>query len=617
VSDLRITVLKFGGSVLRNEGDVLRAVHEVYRWIRQGHRLVAVVSAFEGRTDELLTESSRFGPDPDPHATALLVSTGELTSAATLGLALTRAGLSARVATPASISLRATGGPLDADAQSVDVEALKASLRQHHVLVVPGFIGVDETGDVVLLGRGGSDLTALFLAQQLGAERCRLIKDVDGLYERDPALPGPPPRRLSRVSWDYALALGGGIVQPKSIRFARQHALPFEVGTLNRLGATIVDSGPGWHCQAALGLTVENGTTGHDHTVKPQSGLDSATLESEFEATGVRTRNRRPLRVLLLGAGTVGLGVYRHLLNLPEFFDVTGVVCRETERPAREGVDPWLLSTDALGEIGRGADVVVELIGGTTDAATAVRAALDSGAHVVTANKALIAALGDELREAATAGGVTLKHSAAVGGVAPVLESLAALPPGEEVLHLEGVINGTTNFVLDRLAAGETFAQAVKAAQEAGIAEADPARDLEGRDAADKLVLIAREAFGVRLAPDAIWRTPLSAASAARQSLLPGQRLRHIARLSRTDRGITASVDLQAVDASHPLAQVPGPGNRVLICTTRGVRTVDGVGAGRWPTAESVIADLLDLARTGEQTAVHPIAIKEAEPALV
>jgi homoserine dehydrogenase len=235
----RIIVLKFGGSVLLDELHVRAAAEEVARFVREGYRVVAVVSALEGTTDRLLAQAKRYGPNPHEAATATLLATGELTSTALLGLALDAEGVSVETLDAAAIGLRTVGAVLDASPVSLDAGAVRAVLARVRAIVTPGFVGRDERNHTTLLGRGGSDLTALFIAQQLGAE-CRLVKDVDGLYEWDPAKPGPAPRRYASVSWDGALALDGTIVQHKAVRWAREHALPFEVGALGALDATRV-----------------------------------------------------------------------------------------------------------------------------------------------------------------------------------------------------------------------------------------------------------------------------------------------------------------------------------------------------------------------------------------
>jgi len=123
-------------------------------------------------------------------------------------------------------------------------DRLAHALAQVPVVVAPGFVGVSESGDVSLLGRGGSDLTALILASELEAASCKLVKDVAGLFERDPALPGPMPRRYDVVSYDDALQIGGRIVQDKAIRYAMDRSLPFEIGPMGGRVGTLVCGGP-------------------------------------------------------------------------------------------------------------------------------------------------------------------------------------------------------------------------------------------------------------------------------------------------------------------------------------------------------------------------------------
>lgn len=222
----RLIVLKLGGSVLTGDEAIPAAAREVIAWVARGYRVVAVVSALEGRTDRLFERAGGFGADP--WATAALVATGELESAALLTLSLRAAGCAAVTLDAGAIGLRTGADPLDAAALDVDTRALRRALGREGVLVVPGFLGRDDRGRTTLLGRGGSDLTALFIAGRLGA-RCRLVKDVPGLYECDPKR-DPGARLFADVSWDDALRLDGAIVQHKGVRFARGIGLPFEVG---------------------------------------------------------------------------------------------------------------------------------------------------------------------------------------------------------------------------------------------------------------------------------------------------------------------------------------------------------------------------------------------------
>jgi len=237
VSAPNVIVLKLGGSVLTGEDRIGDAVNEVQRWTSRGWKVVAVVSAFEGTTDRLLSRAKSLGGTP--WATAALVSTGELTSAAVLALALDGAGVRAVTLDAAGVGLLTSEDPLDATPLDADLTALQRAIADSQVVVVPGFVGRDPRNRTTLLGRGGSDLTALFLAGRLRS-RCRLVKDVAGLYEDDPKRNGPPPRLYSRVSWEGALALDGGIVQHKGVRFARSIGLEFEVGAVGAEFATRV-----------------------------------------------------------------------------------------------------------------------------------------------------------------------------------------------------------------------------------------------------------------------------------------------------------------------------------------------------------------------------------------
>lgn len=267
----RLIVLKLGGSLIPSEQAVHQAAAEVQRWIRRGYKVLAVISALKGQTETLLTQSRTFVDDPDPHAQAMLLATGELTAAALLALSLRYAGTPVEALDTAGIGLRTTDDPLNADPLSVDHDAVRSAFKRAPVLVVPGFIGRDEHNRVTLLGRGGSDFTALFLAHHLRATRCRLVKDVDGLYEHDPRSDGPKPRRYAAISWSALVGLGSKVVQPKSARYAEQHHLRFEVSGLLKAYCTkvggersrLVQAEPGTVARAAWARRgLENGTVG-------------------------------------------------------------------------------------------------------------------------------------------------------------------------------------------------------------------------------------------------------------------------------------------------------------------------------------------------------------------
>ncbi len=304
-----------------------------------------------------------------------------------------------------------------------------------------------------------------------------------------------------------------------------------------------------------------------------------------------------PLNIVLLGLGTVGLGVYRHLSARPELFDVRRVVVRDPIKHRDDGVPPGRLSTNLWHAINEPADVVIELAGGIEPLADVVHAALLRGRAVVTANKALIATRWDTLECYACAPDPRLRFSAAVGGALPVLETIARLTPDRAVASVRAVINGTCNFVLDELAGGASLAAAVARAQRLGFAEADPRADLSGADAAQKLCLITRAAFAATLNPGSVdchgieHLTPAAIAAAKAR----GRRIRLVASCSFEQRALHPSVRPEELDASDYLAGTRGEENRVeLITTTGDTLRLSGKGAGRWPTALSVMGDVYD-----------------------
>ncbi len=306
-----------------------------------------------------------------------------------------------------------------------------------------------------------------------------------------------------------------------------------------------------------------------------------------------------PLRVALLGCGTVGGGVLSHLLARPGRFQVTGVLVRSLFRNFREGggLPRHLFTTDTDELLGRGTDVVVELLGGLEPAGRLIRESLSLGRSVVTANKALLAEEIGPLSELAARHGAYLLHSASVGGALPALETVrraAALGP---VRAISGVLNGTCNFVLDRCLAGSTFLEAVAEAQAEGYAEADPSLDLDGSDTAQKLALLAREAFGILLRWDEIPRQGIKGLAGPCRL---GKTLRLVASCERTADGLAASVRPVELPLDHPFALATGAANALRIEMEDGSLTeLRAQGAGRWPTSASVLADLNDLARKG------------------
>jgi homoserine dehydrogenase len=236
-----LTVVKFGSSVLRGEEDLPVVLEEIAQWLGSEQYVLAVVSAFGDTTEELLKRARSYGDPPNQEALARLVATGEEASAALLVLALARAGIRAKLLGPEKIRLIAEGAPLDARLRGVCADRIWFAFTKSDVVVVPGFIARTARGTTVLLGRGGSDLTAVFLAHALRASRCRLVKDVDGLYPSDPkSAKRVRPERYARLGWSEALALKGEVIQKKALRFAAENQVRFEVAGMGREEGTVV-----------------------------------------------------------------------------------------------------------------------------------------------------------------------------------------------------------------------------------------------------------------------------------------------------------------------------------------------------------------------------------------
>jgi len=246
-------------------------------------------------------------------------------------------------------------------------------------------------------------------------------------------------------------------------------------------------------------------------------------------------------------------------------------------------------------------DIVIELVGGTTIAKEIVERAIRSGKHVVTANKALIAEFGTELFELASEHGVALRYEAAVAGGIPIIKALREGLAGNEINWLAGIINGTTNFILTEMrTAKRAFADVLAEAQALGYAEADPTFDVEGIDAAHKLVILAAIAFGIPLNKNAVYTegvTRITPADLAFAEEL-GYRIKHLGIAKLTDAGVNLRVHPTLVPQSQLLSRVDGVENAVLIDGSAvGPTLYCGAGAGAAPTASAVVADVVDIAR--------------------
>ncbi|MDB5692856.1 MAG: homoserine dehydrogenase [Alphaproteobacteria bacterium] len=567
----RLCVLKFGSSVLGTEADYPAVALEIYRHVRDGEKVVAVVSALDGQTDALLDLAERVGAGAPDALVARLARVGELQSAALMALALSRVGVRACTMDPDEMGLVAEGDPLDSNLTGLDSEAVWAKLAVHDAVVVPGFTAGHAQHGVVTLGRGGTDLSAVFFAARLGAHRVRLIKDVDGVYAEDPAH-NPGAERFSQLSYAEAAEASSGLIQPKAIRAAEAEDVLIEVAAL---------------------------------------GSAECTTIAHLPARRARPPKPERLRVALLGCGAVGGGVLAHLRSRPDLFELGPVLVR---RPELHDEEALFTVTGAEALAGK-PDLVVEALGGADFPADLMRSALRWGAQVVTANKAAVAKHYDSLHACADAGGGGLYYSAAVGGGAPILETLARL---EGVVAVEGVMNGTCNYLLSRLGEGWSFDDALAKAQELGFAEADPSADVDGHDAADKLSILVREAFGAALLPERIAKASLRdvAPEALRAAAARGEVLKQVGRCRLlADGSLFAEVAILPLPAAHPLARTRNEENCFLVTDSQGrVHEIFGKGAGRCPTANAVFADVMDAQRAllgrAPDTAARPAPLK-------
>ncbi|WP_431280052.1 homoserine dehydrogenase [Leifsonia poae] len=322
----------------------------------------------------------------------------------------------------------------------------------------------------------------------------------------------------------------------------------------------------------------------------------------------------RSLRVALLGAGSVGAQVARLLLEEGEELasrvganlELVGIAVRDVDADRDVELPPHLFTTDASSLI-LGADIVVELMGGIEPARGYVLQALNSGADVITANKALMATHGPELFEAAEQVGAQLYYEAAVGGAIPIIRPLRDSLAGDKVNRILGIVNGTTNFVLDRMDVnGETLQDALATATDRGYAEADPTADIGGYDAAQKAAILASLAFHTTVPLESVYREGITSVSkvqvdAARENGSVIKLLAICERLTDPEtgqEGVSARVYPALIRRDHPLAAVHGAHNAVFVqAAAAGDLMFYGAGAGGVETASAVLGDLVSAAR--------------------
>ncbi|MEI3844229.1 MULTISPECIES: homoserine dehydrogenase [unclassified Microbacterium] len=320
---------------------------------------------------------------------------------------------------------------------------------------------------------------------------------------------------------------------------------------------------------------------------------------------------QRTLRIALLGAGSVGSQVARLLLEHGEELsersgarlEFAGILVRDPDAPRDTELPRELLTTDAEALI-LGADIVIELMGGIEPARSHVLAAIRSGADVVTGNKALLATHGAEIFEAADQVGASVSYEAAVAAAIPIIRPLRDSLAGDRIVRIFGIVNGSTNFILDSMDRDGLSAQeAQRIATELGYLEADPTLDLEGYDAAQKAAILASLAFHTQVSFEDVHREGIESVTAdmiadARRAGYVIKLLAICERLSGPEGGVSVRVYPALIDREHPLATVHGGNNAVFVeAEAAGPLMFYGAGAGGVQTASAVLGDVVSAAR--------------------
>jgi len=320
------------------------------------------------------------------------------------------------------------------------------------------------------------------------------------------------------------------------------------------------------------------------------------------------------LKVALLGCGVVGTEVARLLteqaddlaLRVGARLELAGIAVRRVAHKRSATIDRSLLTTDPHALATRpDVDIVVEVIGGIEPAKSLLLAALKGGKPVVTANKALLAENGAEIYGAAREYGADLYYEASVAGAIPILRPLRESLAGDTVHRVLGIVNGTTNFILDRMdSSGAGFAESLEEAQALGYAEADPTADVEGFDAAAKAAILASLAFHTPVTAADVHREGITEVSAT--DILSARGLGRVVKLlaicDRSDagngQGVSVRVHPAMIPRSHPLASVSEAYNAVFVeAESAGRLMFYGAGAGGTPTASAVLGDIVAVAR--------------------
>lgn len=611
VGEAPLLVLKFGGTAVGTPARMRRAAKRVRGHVRSGARVVVVVSATGDTTDRVARWLGAVAPESASLAAREFdraLATGEDLSAALLASALLALGVPAVSLGGGEAGLRAAGEFGAAEIRELQDGRLRSLLEEGVVPVVSGFQAVGPDGETLTLGRGGSDTTAAYLAGALDASACHIITDVDGVYDRDPRL-DPSARHLSSLPYEALISLAEGgaqVVHPAAAAHARRSGTPLHVYSFRAPPVPVrwTHVGPSTVCVVSDSTSPHHGSGPRDGGRGPAGSVIGEATRTSGRIELAPAPGVRVLRVALAGCGVVGSELVRLLQTHGAAIEqahgvrveVVRILVREPEKARAVDLSATLFTSDVEAFLRTPAGVVVEAMGGLDPAERIARATLSRGARLVTANKALIGAVGPDLVGLAGAAGGRLDFEAAVGGGIPVIRVLRDALQEGPVHRIRAILNGTTNYILTHLERGVPFDRALQEAQRNGFAEADPTRDLDGTDASDKIRILGWLAYGV----------PPHALPVRRRGILPdpdrlardaaaaGGAVRLLAECGSEAGAISAVVEPVIVPAGSEFARTVAEQNHVSIDFgwSRPI-ALSGPGAGGLPTASALLGDIL------------------------
>ncbi len=559
----RIAVLKFSGSLLSKIEEIPQAVHEIYQYLRAGYRVLAVVSSMDNNNSKYpgIENFEEEGVIPPAPEFAELLASGETATACLFTIGLDRAGIKAKKLHHQCLLTK--NSLLNSDPESFTTDLVASLFERYSVLVLPGAIGYDQAKKTTLLGQKGADYTAIYAAWSLHADTCVIYKDINGIYEKETK--DSEPRQYDALSYSDLLKLPSPIIHHKAIKFAEAQNISFSIKSLTKLFKTTVGEAP-------------------------------STFYSQNETVN-------PLNVALLGLGTVGYGVYKHLLANQHLFNIVGIAVTDLKKHERAQLPKDIISNNWTEILSRNCDVVIELTGDAASSEAMIRQAITQGCHVITANRALIAEKGIELCQLAAKNKVQLLYSASIGGAIPVIEALQNIG---DVKSITGILNSTCNFILDKVKEGQTLNHTLSLTKILKLSENESTLDLYGIDASEKAIILSRIAYGRD--PDSVDITGIQYLDETkiREAHLAGKNIRLVVNCTLENHHIKTKVEPITIDLNHSLAHVTGTHNAVLIHTKHnGILELHGTGAGRWPVAESVFADLIALSNQVNRKQLH------------